>query len=299
MKKARLIDFLTRNLLSEKSKESVEKIILILAIVSFLAHLAVIFLVQSNLISIGVEEDFFKSPIAAIYTPFSFILVYEVYLLVFYLPRSITTYVSKQYEIITLIVIRRLFKDFSKLELSENWFDIKGDLQFTYDILLAIIVFFSIYLFKKNIISQNTLDGENLKFDNFVNFKKGISVLLLPTLLILAFYSLAHWISEVTANNELAYTAFLKINNIFFEEFFTILIVVDVLLLLVSFFYTDSFHKVIRNSGFIISTILIRLSFSTDGLLNNILIVSSILFGLLILIIHNKFEKLESGKFKS
>lgn len=299
MKKARLIDFLTRNLLSEKSKESVEKIILILAIVSFLAHLAVIFLVQSNLISIGVEEDFFKSPIAAIYTPFSFILVYEVYLLVFYLPRSITTYVSKQYEIITLIVIRRLFKDFSKLELSENWFDVKGDLQFTYDILLAIIVFFSIYLFKKNIISQNTLDGENLKFDNFVNFKKGISVLLLPTLLILAFYSLAHWISEVTANNVLAYTAFLKINNIFFEEFFTILIVVDVLLLLVSFFYTDSFHKVIRNSGFIISTILIRLSFSTDGLLNNILIVSSILFGLLILIIHNKFEKLESGKFKS
>jgi hypothetical protein len=299
MKKARLIDFLTRNLLSEKSKESVERIILILAIVSFLAHLAVIFLVQSNLISIGVEEDFFKSPIAAIYTPFSFILVYEVYLLVFYLPRSITTYVSKQYEIITLIVIRRLFKDFSKLELSENWFDIKGDLQFTYDILLAIIVFFSIYLFKKNIISQNTLDGENLKFDNFVNFKKGISVLLLPTLLILAFYSLAHWISEVTANNVLAYTAFLKINNIFFEEFFTILIVVDVLLLLVSFFYTDSFHKVIRNSGFIISTILIRLSFSTDGLLNNILIVSSILFGLLILIIHNKFEKLESGKFKS
>jgi hypothetical protein len=299
MKKARLIDFLTRNLLSEKSKESVERTILILAIVSFLAHLSIILLVQSNLISIGVEEDFFKSPIAAIYTPFSFILVYEVYLLVFYLPRSITTYVSKQYEIITLIVIRRLFKDFSKLELSENWFDIKGDLQFTYDILLAIIVFFSIYLFKKNIISQNTLDGENLKFDNFVNFKKGISVLLLPTLLILAFYSLAHWISEVTASNVLAYTAFLKINNIFFEEFFTILIVVDVLLLLVSFFYTDSFHKVIRNSGFIISTILIRLSFSTDGLLNNILIVSSILFGLLILIIHNKFEKLESGKFKS
>lgn len=299
MKKARLIDFLTRNLLSEKSKESVERTILILAIVSFLAHLSIILLVQSNLISIGVEEDFFKSPIAAIYTPFSFILVYEVYLLVFYLPRSITTYVSKQYEIITLIVIRRLFKDFSKLELSENWFDIKGDLQFTYDILLAIIVFFSIYLFKKNIISQNTLDGENLKFDNFVNFKKGISVLLLPTLLILAFYSLAHWISEVTASNVFAYTAFLKINNIFFEEFFTILIVVDVLLLLVSFFYTDSFHKVIRNSGFIISTILIRLSFSTDGLLNNILIVSSILFGLLILIIHNKFEKLESGKFKS
>jgi hypothetical protein len=58
----------------------------------------------------------------------------------------------------------------------------------------------------------------------------------------------------------------------------------------VSFFYTDQFHKVIRNSGFIISTILIRLSFSVSGLLNTLLIVAAIVFGLLILIIHNKFE---------
>ena len=70
-----------------------------------------------------------------------------------------------------------------------------------------------------------------------------------------------------------------------------ILIIVDVFLLLFSFFYTDQFHKVIRNSGFIISTILIRLSFSVDGLLNNCLIISSIAFGILILWIHNRFEK--------
>ena len=62
------------------------------------------------------------------------------------------------------------------------------------------------------------------------------------------------------------------------------------ILLLVSFFYTDEFHKVIRNSGFIISTILIRLSFSVTGLLNTILIVTAIVFGLLVLIIHNLFE---------
>ena len=62
------------------------------------------------------------------------------------------------------------------------------------------------------------------------------------------------------------------------------------ILLLFSFFHTDEFHKVIRNSGFIISTILLRLSFSVSGLLNTILIVSAIIYGLLILIIHNKFE---------
>jgi len=295
MKKQKLFDYIIGKLLSEHTKEKVEKIILILAIVSFLAHLIVIFLVNSDIISLGGDNEFFKSPIAAIYTPFSFILIYEVYLLVFYMPRSITTYVSKQYEIITLIVIRRLFKDFAKLELTDDWFDVKGDLQFTYDILLAIIVFFIIYLFKKNIKKIVGSEGDNPKFNSFIKFKRTISVFLIPVLIILASYSLINWISEVTGNNSVPYSSFLNINNIFFEEFFTVLIIVDVLLLLVSFFYTDSFHKVIRNSGFIISTILIRLSFSADGLLNNLLILSSILFGLLILIVHNQFEKLESN----
>ena len=86
-------------------------------------------------------------------------------------------------------------------------------------------------------------------------------------------------------------TSFKDINNIFFDEFFTLLIVVDVILLLASFYYTDKFHKVIRNSGFIISTILIRLSFSVTGLLNIGLIIGAIVFGLLILMIHNKFEE--------
>jgi hypothetical protein len=60
---------------------------------------------------------------------------------------------------------------------------------------------------------------------------------------------------------------------------------------LLSFFYTDSFHKIIRNSGFIISTILIRMSFGVTGLMNTVLIVTAVLFGLLILLIHNQYEK--------
>ena len=83
------------------------------------------------------------------------------------------------------------------------------------------------------------------------------------------------------------------INKIFFDDFFTILILVDVLLLLFSFLYSDQFNKVIRNSGFIISTILIKLSFSTEGILNTILIVTAIVFGVILLKIHNLFEKIE------
>ena len=85
--------------------------------------------------------------------------------------------------------------------------------------------------------------------------------------------------------------SFETINNLFFDDFFTVLILVDVILLLISFFYTDKFHKIIRNSGFIVSTILIRLSFGVSGIVSTILIIVAVLFGLLIILIHNEYEK--------
>ena len=299
MQKQKVLTLVFDKLLSPKTKEVVERIILITAILSFIIHLSLIYLSKAGFINVGSDTELFKSPIAAIYTPFSFILIYEVYLLVFYIPKSVTTYVSKQYEIIALIVIRRLFKDLSHLEFSPNWLYIKGDRQFSYDILLSVFIFFIIYLFKKNIyrraVNEDQLALSKKSYDAFINFKKIIAVTLVPVLIFIAFYSLINWLSSLTANGAMPGTSFTNINNIFFEDFFTILIIVDVLLLLISFFYTDSFHKVIRNSGFIISTILIRLSFSTEGLLNNILIFSSLLFGILILMIHNKFEQLEDS----
>ena len=118
MKKFKL---LYQNLLSEKTKKRSERVILLIAIASFLIHLLIIYLVDFGVISLNNPSDLLKNPTAAIYTPFSFILVYEVYLLIHYLPKSITTYISKQYEIITLIIIRRLFKDLSNYRLIVGW----------------------------------------------------------------------------------------------------------------------------------------------------------------------------------
>ena len=244
-----------------------------------------------RVISLFDESNFFDNPIAAIYTPFSFILVYEVYLLIFYLPRSITTYITKQYEIITLIVIRRIFKDLSNLELSSDWFVIKNDLDFTYDIVTAILLFFMIYLFS---FLRESLDGSSLKnsldlphIKQFIKIKKLMATALVPIFILIGLFTFSGWVTTTIPSN---ISAVIKdVNSLFFDEFFSVLIIVDVLLLLVSFFYTDKFHKVIRNSGFIISTILIRMSFTVEGVLNNILIMASIVFGLGILWIHNKF----------
>ncbi|MFT5773057.1 MAG: hypothetical protein ACI9ZX_002462, partial [Algoriphagus sp.] len=236
-------------------------------------------------------SDLLKSPISAAYTPFSFILVYEVYLLIYYLPKSFTTYIIKQYEIITLIIIRKLFNDLSALELSSNWFEIKGDLQFTYDILASIILFYLIFLFQQQ-GNKKFKDTEEIPslYKNFVNKKKLIAVVLVPLFFLMALFTLINWSTGISiSSNEIP--SFESINNLFFDQFFTILILVDVVLLLISFFYTNQFHKIIRNSGFIISTILIRMSFGVSGLISTILIVVAVLFGLAIITIHNKYEK--------
>ncbi|MFM1772965.1 MAG: hypothetical protein RLZZ71_2107 [Bacteroidota bacterium] len=286
---------LYQTLLSDETRKKSERIILIIAIASFFIHLSIIFLVDLGVVKIDTGTTLFENPIAAIYTPFSFVLVYEVYLLIFYLPRSITTYIGKQYEIITLIIIRRIFKDLSALSLSPDWFSQKYDLQFTYDILASVILFFLIYLFFKQSKKRNLATEADMSKEagtaRFIRVKKLMALALVPILIVLSMYSFSTWLFGVLSPSENADVAFQNLNNVFFEQFFTVLIIVDVFLLLFSFFHTDEFHKVIRNSGFIISTILIRLSFSVTGLMNTILIVAAVVFGLLMFFIYNKFEK--------
>ncbi len=293
MGKELTIDKVFDKVLSLKVKEQSERVILSVAIISYLIHLILILLANYDLIQI--DSKLIQNPIAAIYTPFSFILVYEVYLLIFFLPKSLSFYIGKQYEIITLIVIRRIFKDIGNLELTSKWFQSKNDLQFTYDVLTSLILFLIIYFFYRNVTKRKDLNFETSQEKNkniqvFINLKKAIAIVLVPTLIILAIYTFFNWASTSFTDYQTGIITFGNINNIFFDGFFTVLIIVDVLLLLASFYYSDQFHKIIRNSGFVISTILIKMSFSTEGIVNNALIIGAVLFGFLILLIHNKFE---------
>lgn len=290
----KIINSLYIKLLSIRVRERGERIVLSIAILSYLIHLLLILCCKCGWIS--VESGFLTNPIFAIYTPFSFILVYEVYLLIFYLPKSITIYIGKQYEIITLIVIRRIFKDISKLELSKDWFNNKYDLQFTYDVVTSLILFLLIFLFYKHSPTQKThfsTDVSKLKNEikYFIILKRGIALLLLPILICMGLFTLTTWSYDFMTSLQSFDTLFANINSVFFDDFFSVLIIVDVLLLLASFFYSDQFHKIIRNSGFVISTVLLKLSFSNVGLVNNTLIIGAVSFGLAILLVHNLFEK--------
>ena len=205
-----------------------------------------------------------------------------------------TIYIGKQYEIIMLIVIRRLYKDLSNLSLDGDWFESTQNLQFIYDIIATVILFLLIHFFynmnKFRVRKLLKLTETRPELIRFVKFKKSLAVLLVPTFVIIAFFNVFEWVSQVSEFGQ-GITSGLDVNAVFFDDFFTVLILVDVLLVLFSFAHTDKFNKVIRNSGFVISTILVKLSFSVSGLQNVLLIISAVGFGVVILWIHKLFEK--------
>ena len=142
------IDILFEKVFSKKIQKQFEKFILILAASGFLIHLVLIFLNTYGIIEISVGKDLLNNPISALYTPFSFILVYEAFLLIYYLPNSFTVSVVKGYEIISLVLIRKIFKDVPMVDLSNDFLSNQANIQFIYDLVGFVIVFFLIYLFK-------------------------------------------------------------------------------------------------------------------------------------------------------
>lgn len=280
------VDHIFDTVFSDKSQKSFEKYILLLATGGFIIHLILIYLNKYGYISFDFNNTLLLDPISALYTPFSFILVYEAYLLIFYLPNSFTVTVVKEYEIISLILIRKIFKDFPLVNLDVPFFSDENNVQLLYDLSGILVVFFLIFLFKTTAGRPKTVKPD-VRLKKFISQKKFISLLLVPTLLSLAAWSFYSWFNSAVLGNG----ASQDINYLFFVDFFTILILVDVFILLISFRYTERYSQLIRNTGFIISTILLRLSFAATGLVSVVLIASGVLFGLIILAIFKRMEK--------
>jgi hypothetical protein len=162
----------------------------------------------------------------------------------------------------------------------------------TFDIIGFLILFLLIHWFNQ-LRKKRPKVPQSDQVSQFIRFKKLVSVLLIPILLGLALYSLTNWVLEIQAFQLGEISELSDVNNIFYEEFFYVLVIVDVTLLIVSLLYTDRYSQLVRNTGFVISTVLIRLSFQSEGLINITIIIAGVLFGTLIMAIYNMVEKAE------
>ena len=83
------VDHLFDTIFSKNSQKKFEKYILLLAAGGFVAHLILIFLNIYGFVNIEIAGNLLSNPISALYTPFSFILVYEAFLLIYYITPSV------------------------------------------------------------------------------------------------------------------------------------------------------------------------------------------------------------------
>jgi hypothetical protein len=280
-------------LFSESIKQRLEEIILVLATLGFTIHLTLILGTNYDLFQINTPyEDLLDNPISAIYTPFSFILIYEVYLLVYYLASSFSSSIGNQFAIIALIEVRNIFKDITKLKLDLDWFNYNENVVFTVDIIGFILLFYLIYWFFRLRVQYDQGEGR-IEVPSFIHAKKIISIFLLFVLAGLTIFNLIGWISEVINYQEGILSELRDVNTIFYVDFFNVLIIVDVLILILSYRYTHRYSLLIRNSGFIISVVLIRLSFGSTTILNMALVIMGALFGVFIARIYLAMAKLE------
>ena len=285
------IDYIFSFFFSDRRKFQVEKTIFAVAIVAFIVHFTLISLAEFGLFPQQIySSDIALNPITSVYTPFSIILLYEVYLLIYYLPKSITIYLGKQYEIVALILIRGLFETLGRLPVKDGVL-VFEDIQY---LLISfaglLILFLLIYLYYKLGGNKENRVCLSESRRRFITTKKVLALGLMVLFFYLFVRSLVE-LRDISLNIKDIVDALKTINNTFFHSFFTALILVEVLLLLFTFNLSDQFSKVIRNSGFIISTILLKLSFMVSGVISLGLILIAVAFGVAILGIHKLFEQ--------
>src|SRR5579864_1674185 len=103
-------------LYSNDHRARLEHWIVKISVAGFLAHLLLVFLSRTLPHPPDLVAAVGQNYLSAIYTPFSFILFYEVLMLIAALPQSTTQSIAKQFEIVSLIFIRGFFKDVAELD---------------------------------------------------------------------------------------------------------------------------------------------------------------------------------------
>ena len=241
-------------------------------------------------------EGLDRSLLHAVYTPFSIILFYEVILLVFALADSHTGEVAKQYQIVSLIVVRRVFKDIGSFESFEHWLTeteaVKAVLT---DMGGAVLMFVLVTIFT---LLRRTIPKVAIQRDlvGFIELKKAVAVLLLVVLSGLALLNLAVWL-RVLPVSLLGLTQIpVNVDLFFFPLFFEFMIFTDVFILIVSLAYYDRYEYVFRNAGFVISTVLLRVSLSTPKPYDIGVALIAMAYGVSVLAVFGWFSSIVNGQ---
>jgi len=278
------VNYWYRKFLGDDVDDKVRENVLLFSVVAFIAHLLIYFLYQFEFIEIsGETKTLVNSPLSSLYTPFSILLTYETYQLIRTLPSSFSNSVGKQYEVVTLLVVRDVFKRLADYNSEDEW-AITGELGLILmECVTFLILFYTALSYRKSSDVSDISKVEDDELDSFVHSKRIISLMLFVAFILMAAYSFGTWTLAVIDGKG-------DVNReIFFSDFFTILILADILILLLSYRFTVDFGNLARNTGFILSTVILRVAIGAPGVSAVILFTLSGILGLAILRISSIF----------
>lgn len=253
------------------------KIVSNLIVFSFIAGIALFGLMKLEWITI--DHEFFSHPFFAIEISFTLLLIYELFGLIFALPKSVAKSNAKQYELLSLIFLRSGFKEFSHIDRISDWSLNSEPIlnMFAYGAggLIIFTLISLTYRVQKHIKITKNLDEQK----NFISIKKIIAMVLLVGFVIIG-------VDDITKlfGTGIYYHSF--------EDFYTLLIFSDILIVLIALRYSTDYIRIFRYSAFALATIFIRISFSLDVYASVLVGVLGAVFVLLLSLSYNYFVSL-------
>jgi hypothetical protein len=201
----------------------------------------------------------------AIQLAFTLVLLLEVIDLIFSLADSVALAARKQLEIMSLILLRDAFKDISLLQ---GPIDMGTDSLILLQVLATALAGYFLFIIRGLFLKIQYVQQYTF-MERYRCAKKCISLFLLLSLFVIGAYDLYSilFLGKVTQ---------------FFQMFYTSLIFSDMLIILVGQYFVWDFHVTFRNSGYAVSTLLMRIALGSPHHISAALCVLSGCYILLI-----------------
>lgn len=253
------------------------KVVSLTLVTVFVLSVIVSYLDRADHVNLGKWDEFFANPFFAIEISFTLLLILELLSLIFVLSKSVARSVGKQFELLSLIFVRSGFKEFSHIE-NFQWDALPQEVINMFVYAFGALFIFVIIGATYRLQMHSKLTGKEDDEKTFIQSKKLLAILLLGAFLVIGFYD--------------TYTLFITGNYLHsFDKFYTVLIFSDIIIVLIALRYTMNYYRIFRYSAFVLATIFIRISLSTEVYLNVIIGIGAALFIFLLTLTYNYFLK--------
>jgi hypothetical protein len=275
---------------SERNKTALKHLVIRLGIAGFAIHLLLIFLARTLPHPPALIAAAGGNYLTAISTPFNFILFYEVVTLIGALHESTTRSIAYQFEIVSLIFIRDVFKDIAEAaemvtrhKLTLEALPLFIDMWAGFLMYLLVAVFQHVARRSPGHMGKAAPSRAQARF---VAQKKGVALGLGALLLIMAAHSIAVFGWDVY-REVITGQAGLTHPTTFYSDLFTVMIFTDVLILILSIVVSGHYEFVFRSAAFVVSIVLIRFALTEGYPYGAPLALLAMVFGIMVLLVFN------------